>query len=416
MIRSERREGYLLELGPQSFSATAPLLALCQELGIEKELVEASPKAPRFLLIGGKLQAAPLSPPAFITSPLFSAKTKWSVLRDLFGRSVPPAEEESVAAFVRRKFSAELLDCLVGPFVSGIYAGDPEKLSLRGSFPQLYEAEKAAGSIIRGMMRAAKSKNGPRERPKLCNFRDGNETLVRALAASLGANLRCNAQVVGIRNDGAGSAPAKQKFVLDVRTQHGVETIIVDYLVIAAPTNVTASLLKDVEPKFMEVLGGIEYAKMAVVSLGYGQSSVSHSMDGFGFLIPRSEGLRMLGAVWNSSLFPARTPEGCILLTCFIGGATDPEAIKLSSEDLVSTVHKEIAPLMGIGEKPAFSNIEIYDQAIPQYNLGHTARIEALNKPLMTRLNLKLIGNYLHGPAIGACVDEALSAARDLAT
>jgi oxygen-dependent protoporphyrinogen oxidase len=414
MIRSEKRNGYLLEAGPQSFSATPELLALCKELGIEKDLVEAPPKAPRYLLIGGKLRPAPLSPPAFFASPLFSMKTKWSVVRDLFGHSAAPVEEESVAAFVRRKFSGELLDKLAGPFVSGIYAGDPEQLSLRGAFPQLYEAEKSAGSVIRGMMRAAKSKEGPRERPKLCNFREGNDTLVRALAANLGANLRCNARVVSIQKEVTGSGSTGQRFAVEVQTQDGAETFVTDNVVMAAPTYVAGSLLKNVAPSLPEALARIEYAKMAVVSLGYKQSAVKRSMDGFGFLVPRSEGLRVLGTVWNSSLFPARAPEGHILLTSFVGGATDPDASKIASEELVAAVHQEIAPVMSIAEQPVFSSVEIHERAIPQYDLGHTARIVALERAAATRKNLKLAGNYLHGPAIGACVEQALKAASEL--
>jgi oxygen-dependent protoporphyrinogen oxidase len=414
VIHSERSEGYLLELGPQSFSATAPLLALCKELGIEKDLVEAPQKAPRYLLVKGKLRPAPLSPPAFFTSPLFGIKTKWSVVRDLFGHSAPPAEEESVASFVRRKFSEELLDKLVGPFVSGIYAGDPEILSLQAAFYQLYEAERSSGSVIRGMMRAAKSKDGPRERAKLCSFRDGNETLVQALAISLGTNLRCNTRVVGIQNEGASGGSNTPKFVVNLETQDGPQTFLADQLVMAAPANSAGTLLKEINSEFSEQLPGIEYAKMAVVSLGYKKSRASQSMDGFGFLVPRSEGIRILGCVWNSSLFPSRAPEGHILLTSFIGGATDPEAITLSPEELAATAHREIAPLLGIEETPAYSHVELYARAIPQYNLGHPARIQGLEAALKHRPNLKVIGNYLHGPAIGACVEEALRAAGEL--
>ena len=186
VIRSERLDGFLLELGPQSFSGTPQLLDLCRDLGIENELLEAPPRAPRYSSYNGQLKAAPLSPPAFFASSLFSAKTKASILRDLFGRSTPPDADESVASFTRRKFSAELLEKLVAPFVSGIYAGDPERLSLRAAFPQLHEAERSADSVIRGMMRAAKSKPGPKQRPTLQTFREGNETLIKALAANLG--------------------------------------------------------------------------------------------------------------------------------------------------------------------------------------------------------------------------------------
>src|SRR5205807_3823580 len=149
---------------------------------------EAPPRAPRYVLVDGKLQAVPLSPPAFFTSSLIGP-TKWALVRDIFGKSVPPEGDESVAAFIRRKFSKQLLDRLVGPFVSGVYAGDPEKLSVRSAFPQLHEAESARGSIVRGVLRPAKSKKGPRERPTLNTFREGNETLVRALGDRLASSI-----------------------------------------------------------------------------------------------------------------------------------------------------------------------------------------------------------------------------------
>jgi oxygen-dependent protoporphyrinogen oxidase len=414
IIRSPRRDGYLLELGPQSFSATGPLLELCRELGVEDELVEAPSKAPRFLVIDGKLREAPLSPPAFFTSPLFGAKTKWSILRDALGRSVPPADDESIGAFVRRKFSPELLEKLVGPFISGIYAGDPERLSARAAFPQLYQAELNSGSIVRGMIRFAKSKNEPRQRPKLCSFREGNETLVRALANNLGGNFRCGVEVTAIQQGGAGTGPLGERFVLDARTPDGLETIVADHLVIAAPTNIAAQLLKNIDPAFSAALNEIEYAPVAVVSLGYRKSAVNHSLDGFGFLIPRSEGLRVLGTVWNTSLFPGRAPQDYVLLTSFIGGATDPAAAKLSAAELVAAVHGEIAPLLSIQQPPAFSHIEIYDRAIPQYNLGHNSRIASLDRTLNIHLNLRLAGNYLHGPAVSACVEQAQRVAREL--
>jgi oxygen-dependent protoporphyrinogen oxidase len=416
VIRTEHRDGYLLELGPQSFSGTPQLRSLCRDLGIENELVEAPHSAPRFLLIKGQLKPAPLSPPAFFASSLFGAKTKWSILRDALGRSAPPYVDESVAAFTRRKFSAELLDRLVGPFVSGIYAGDPEKLSLRAAFPQLHEAERSSGSIIRGMLRTAKSKPGPKQRPTLQSFRDGNETLIKALAANLGLALRCGVEVTAIQQGGtgmpqSGQAKLTEPFVVNVKTTSGAETIIADRLVLAVPTYLAAKLLS---PEIASPFGEIEYAPLAAVSLGYVKKDVGHSLEGFGFLIPRSENLRTLGAVWNSSLFPNRAPQGCVLLTSFIGGATDPQAVELFTEEMVSMVHRELAPILSIRNQPTFSNVEIYQHALPQYNIGHTARIAALERESSSLMNLKLVGNYLRGPAIGACIERALAVADEI--
>ena len=416
VVRSERRDGFLLELGPQSFSGTPPLRSLCRDLGIENELVEAPHSAPRFILINGRLKAAPLSPPAFFASSLFSAKTKFSIVRDLLGRTTPPYLDESVAAFTRRKFSAELLDKLVGPFVSGIYAGDPEKLSLRAAFPQLYEAERSSGSVIRGMIRAAKSKPGPKQRPTLQSFRDGNETLIKALAANLGPALRCGVQATAIQQSGdevqqSGDAQSSKAFAVAVNTPSGAETVVADRLVLALPTNVAAKLLP---PNIATPFEEIEYAPLAAVSLGYRREDVGHSLEGFGFLIPRSEGLRTLGTVWNSSLFANRAPQGSVLLTSFIGGATDPQAVALSAEEISAIVHREISQVLAIRNQPTFSNVEIYQRALPQYNLGHTTRIANLERESSALLNIKLVGNYLRGPAIGACIEQALAVADEI--
>src|SRR6267142_322746 len=312
VICSERRDGFLLELGPQSFSATSA-----------------------------------------------------------------PEIDESIAAFVRRKFGAELLDRLVAPFVSGIYAGDPERLSLRSAFPQLHDAEKSAGSVIRGMMRAAKSRKGPRERPTLLSFREGNERLVRALAGKLGSRLRLGAEVLGIAVPREAAAPS---FELRLRQAGKEETLAANRLVMATPADVAGVLLRDANAAFEPALGGMEYAPVAVVSLGYLREHVGHSLQGFGFLAPRSSGLRMLGCVWNSSLFPERAAAGHVLLTSFVGGATDPTAASLSPEELRELVHRELAPVLQIRESPVFSHTQLYRHALPQYNIGHSERLIALQR------------------------------------
>jgi len=408
VIRSEHRDGFLLELGPQSFSGTPQLLDLCRGLAIESELLEAPPRAPRFLLLDGQLKPAPLSPPVFFASSLFSARTKWSIIRDALGHSTPPYIDESVADFTRRKFSAELLDKLVGPFVSGIYAGDPEKLSLRAAFPQLHEAERAAGSILRGMLRAAKSKSGPTQRPTLQSFKNGNATLIDALAANLGPALHLETSVTEIRR---ANAEPSTKYAATLAVRGSTERITAGNIVVSTPTNAAAMLLQNLHGEVSSALASIEYAPISVVSLGYRKSDVSHSLDGFGFLVPRSQGLRTLGTVWNSSLFPGRAPERQALLTSFVGGATDPQAVTLLPDELVALVHKEIAPLLQIREGPIFSNATLYPRALPQYNLGHAERLAVFQK---LGPGLWLTGNYLRGPSLGACIEHSLSVAEQI--
>lgn len=408
VINSVIRSGFLLELGPQSFAATAQLRELCADLGIADQLLEASPKAPRYVLVNGALRPVPMSPPAFFLSPLISGSTKWALARDIFGKSNPPDSDESVAAFIRRKFSDQLLDRLVGPFVSGVYAGDPEKLSVRSAFPSLYEAEKAAGSIVRGMLKIAKAKKGPRERPTLNTFRDGNETLVRALANKLGSAIlsQTRAKKIYRQNDGS--------FALSLEDRTAAEPVQAKAVIFATPTDITGALLSQLDSSFESLLTSVEYAAVAVVSLGYRKSDVSHSLDGFGFLVPRSAGLRVLGTVWNSSLFPGRAPEGHALLTTFVGGSTDPSAAKLQREELSSLVHLEIAPLLSIKDDPAFSNVTIWPRALPQYNLGHGDRLASIAKNLARFPGIFLAGNYLRGPAIGSCVEQALAVAEEV--
>jgi oxygen-dependent protoporphyrinogen oxidase len=346
---------------------------------------------------------------------LFGPVTKLRVLRDILGRSSPPPSDESVAAFTRRKFSRELLDKLVGPFVSGIYAGDPEKLSLRSAFPQLYEAEKTAGSVIRGLLFSAKKRGNSAEKPTLQTFREGNQTLIHALTANLGSNLRCGVTVqsVGFTTASRGSRTDTSIFEVTVTANDREETLTANRLIIATPAEHAATLLRGVDPQFESALMPIAYAPVAVVSLGYAKSAIRHSLDGFGFLVPRSSGLRILGSVWNSSLFPNRSPDGHVLLTSFTGGATDPGAVSLSESEIVSTVHRELAAVVGISQSPAFSHVQAWQRAIPQYNLGHVQHINQLTQLQSKYQSIRLIGNYLCGPAVGTCVEQSLTVAQE---
>ena len=418
VIQSIKRDGYLLECGPQSFSGNASITSVSTELGLLSERLLANPKAPRYVLINGKLQNVPLGPGIF-ASPLMSGGTRLALLRDIFGHSTPPEPDESIAALVRRKFSPTLLDRLVGPFVSGIYAGDPEKLSLRAAFPILYEAEKTSGSVLRGALKIRKASKvaageTPRDKPTLQTFQDGNESLIQALADRLGNSLYCGVEVASLLSLDAGREPTAPRFRATLRTPRGEEAIEAERLVLAVPTNVAGKLLASLQPDFESPFCSIEYAGIAVVSLGYRKEDVANSLDGFGFLVPRSSGLAVLGTVWNSSLFAGRAPDGHALLTSFVGGATNPAALKQSPEKLVALVHRELTPLLGIRKEPVFRNVTIWPRAIPQYNLGHTARLATIEKSRANFPGLYFVGSYLNGPAIGTCIEYALKVANEI--
>lgn len=421
VIQSVKRDGYLVECGPQSFSGNGFISAMCRDLGILEERVLADPKAPRYVLIAGKLQNVPMGP-GLLASSFLSGGTRTAILRDLFGKSESPEPDESVAGFVRRKFSATLLDRLVGPFVSGIYAGDPEQLSLRAAFPLLYEAEKAAGSITRGVFKVLKQRktgNGtqpeaPKEKATLQTFREGNETLIHAIAKRLAERLTCGTEVTRIEALDSGQEPKAARFRASLRGPRGEETVDTERLILSVPTDAAGRLLEPLDLGFAAQLCAMSYSGVAVVSLGYRRDDVGDSLAGFGFLVPRSSGLSILGTVWNSSLFSGRAPAGEALLTSFVGGATNPAAISKSPEQLASQVHREMSPLLRLRKDPVFTNVTIWQRAIPQYNLGHTARIAAIES-LRTRFpGLFFSGNYLNGPAIGACVELALKVADEV--
>jgi protoporphyrinogen/coproporphyrinogen III oxidase len=402
VIATQEKDGFRFELGPQSFLSSEPLLKLIDALGLKNELLHADSRAPRYILFRGQLVPAPLAPPSLLTTPLLGQRTKWRLSTEMFRRTNPPPTDESIATFVRRKFGDELLDRIAAPFVSGIYAGDPEKLSLRASFPKLHEFETKYGSVLRGAMKSRPAKGTPR--PGLCSFREGMETLPRALAARLGDALLSETKVLGTRR---GKANGNSSFEVDVTRNGHREILLASAVIMAAPVDAATEILKDVSDKFAAPFARIEYAPVAVVAAGYRRDQVRHAGNGFGFLVPRSEGLRVLGTVWNSSLFPGRAPENMACFTSFAGGATDPALCGMSDDEIVEIICGEVGSILGITGPPVTRMIHRYALALPQYNLGHSEIVSALNAAASPVPGLFLTGNYLSGPSIGSCVERA---------
>jgi len=402
VIATTEKDGFRFELGPQSFLTTEPLLALIDALGLKDQLLRANPRAPRYILVGGKLVPAPLAPPSLLATSLFGAGTKWRLLTEILRHTKPPEGDESVASFVRRKFGDELLNRLVGPFVSGVYAGDPERLSLRAAFPKLHEFEEQYGSVLRGALNSRPAKGTPRA--VLCSFRDGMDTLPRAIAARLDGSIHLETSVVDLRR---GKANGRPWFEMDFEHDGRSDTLAASAVIVATPTHAASRILHGISEQFAAHLSRIEYAPVAVLSAGYRSEQIQRPPDGFGFLVPRGEGLRVLGTVFNSSLFPGRAPNGMLCLTSFAGGATDTGLCSLGDAEITDAICTEVARVLGVTGAPAITHLYRYARALPQYNLGHCETVKSLEALAAGIPGLFLAGNYLSGPSIGARVDQA---------
>jgi oxygen-dependent protoporphyrinogen oxidase len=411
LIGTVEHEGFLFETGPQSFQGTDSVLDLIRELGLEVDLCQADPRAPRYVMRHGHLQQLPMSPRAVLRSSLLGMGARWRIASEALRKTKPPTEEESVAQFVRRKFGHEILEYLVAPFVSGVYAGDPEKLSLRAAFPPLDEWERTYGSVLRGAMKSRLAGGAGQGPPPLCSFHHGMAMLTRTMAAKLGESARLGACADAItRNDPDGSARYRIRFTQKGRT----ETIETPAVVIATPAYTASHLVSTLSAPLARSLSGIAYAGMAVVGAGYHAKQIGTVMNGFGVLIPRSEKYRTLGIVWNSSLFPDRGGEGRSTLTSFVGGATDPEIVEKRDEEILAIVQDESARILAITGQPIVSRVWKHPKALPQYNLGHGHTVQAVRESERAIPGLFFVGNYLEGPSLGKCVDGGSQAAESV--
>jgi protoporphyrinogen/coproporphyrinogen III oxidase len=408
------QEGFRFDIGPQSFTNTPAISALIDEVGLGGELLRADHRAPRYILKGGRLVPAPLSPPHLLLTPLLGATTKLRILSEPLRHTRAPDTDESVAAFIRRKFGADLLANLVGPFISGIWAGDPEKLSLASAFPTLRQFEERYGSVIRGQIKQRREKGA---RPSLCNFRGGLKVLVSALTQKLGDSTLPSAETSGIRRSPGGNPKA-----LEVTYQLGgaSQSLNVSAVIVATPTDEAARLLQGIEPGFGKILQRIEYASVAQVSAGYGLEQINyrnaeHGLEGFGFLVPRGEQMRTLGTVWNSALFPERAPRGMASFTSFLGGMTDSEIVSYGPDQIAAIALSELSSVLDISASPAAHYLARWQHALPQYNIGHEGVVASLRDICARVPGVFLTGNYFAGPALGACVEHANEVARKAA-
>jgi len=423
-IWSIKADGYTCEWGPNGFLDSKPqTLELCSAIGVDGKLHRSNDNArKRFIYSGGELHRLPENGASFLKSRLISwpGKLRLALEPTPFIARAPEGVDETLAAFGRRRLGNEALDKLIAPMVSGIFAGDPETMSLVSCFPRIAELEREYGGLVRAMIMLAKKKKRERAEGKavssaagpggvLTSFREGIQYLTDALAASLADIVKPGSPVVAVEKG--------QSVPYRLRCADGSEQEA-DVVIVAAPAFSAADMLAGLDGGISGVLRQIPYASMTVICFGYERDRVAHPLDGFGYLVPKKEGRSILGTLWDSSMFENRAPEGKVLLRSMMGGACFPEYIRLSDDEVASRVRRDLRDLMGIEADPSFVRIFRHEQAIPQYTAGHGKRLEALAGGLAAHPGLILTGNSYRGIGLNDCVaaaqrasDEALGLA-----
>jgi oxygen-dependent protoporphyrinogen oxidase len=428
VISTVRRNGFLFEAGPQCPRFPKSVWTLVRDLGLEDEFVAGDPRAKRYILRDGALHRAPFSAGGLLTTGLVGVKAKYRLLAEVFRHSHPPAREESLAEFVIRKFGAEVLDYLVDPFVSTIFFGDAQKIGMHSAFPALVEWEHSRGSLVRGAIRAYRAKRDRTTKspedgssqnlkrgdlrvtdalPSLGSFKEGMGTLTECLAKKLGNDLSFGTPVKSITARNAGDE-GKPRWRIHLS---GGDEISTDAIVIATPAYAAAPLLKESEPKLSALLAAIKHAPMNVVSLAFDRKQVRHRLDGFGFMVPRREGLRTICTFWNSSLFPSQARTGTVVMTSFATRGSNDNVTEISQDRLVQQVEAENAAVLGITGAPIDRMTWKYSRALPQYNVGHAQSVKEIREVLSEMPGLFLASNYLVGRSIGDCVESGFQAA-----
>ncbi len=398
VIQSIRKDGFLAEFGPNTILETSPKIAqLVRDAGLESRKLNSDPKAEaRYVVRYGRPIEMPGSPLGFFTTPLFTAKAKLAVLREPFIKPRRDGVEESIAQFVVRRFNQEFLDHAIDALVAGVYAGDPHQLSLPHAFPKLKALEDNYGSMIKGQIFGArdrkKSGEVAKDRAAKFSFDEGLQVLPDTLAAQLGDSLKLNTAVTKLAQTGdrwrvaTSGGEAEFGAVIYCGTAHKLAELMIEAAQQHRPT---------------EVFSEISYPPVASVVLGFRREDVAHSCQGFGMLIPKIEGFKILGTIFSSALFPNRAPAGHLNLTSYVGGARYPELASLPPEKLVEVVLADLRVLLGAKGKPVFAHCVAYPKAIPQYNVGYGKYRDLLNEIETIVPNLFFAGHYRDGVSLG---------------
>jgi oxygen-dependent protoporphyrinogen oxidase len=425
-IRSTLDQGFLAEDGPSQITETPEVAALVEDLQLEARRLYPSPEAKaRFIVKHGQLMEVPASPLGLLGTKLFSGSAKLRLLAEPFIKRGDAASDESVADFVRRRLGRELLDYAVDPLISGIYAGDPSRLSLRSAFPKLRELEQTGGSLTAGalgllfkgnnrgyhkdqQLAAAPKKKNARGRV-LFSFDAGCQVLPDTLAGRLGSSIRLSTPITGIARTDRG-------WNVTVMAGDREETNSHSAVLLAAPAHELGSLANGARGSVsFAPLNEIIYPPIARVTLGFREDQFPAPIRGFGFLVPSKERFRILGTVFASCVYPGRAPQDCVNLSSYLGGLRNPGITARSSSELFAATLGDYRTLLGVKGEPVFASQTVIQRAIPQYTIGYERYRQWIADSELSAPGLFFAGNYRDGISVADSIGSGVKGAMRLA-
>jgi protoporphyrinogen/coproporphyrinogen III oxidase len=409
-IHSEFNRGFLLEYGPNSIFTSSPEISdLINDLGLRDKILYANPSAKkRYILKNGNLIPVPVKPQEFLTTGLISLSAKLRVLKEPFIK-VDNHEDESIAEFVQRRVGKEFLTYLINPFVAGVYAGNPEELSLRSTFPKMYEMEKKYGGLFKGALKKRKNKN--KRKSETISFKEGMQTLTDVLYENLYESVKLNSQVERILvNDRS----FDKKYTVRISTGSHFKDEDADAVILSSSAGVTSGLIKSIDAKLSDELNKISCPPVSVVYLGFKKEDIKFNIDGFGFLIPEVEKRNILGCLWNSEIFNDRAPEKYHLFTIFTGGSRQPEIALKNDDDLFSIVKDELNSIIGLKNEPVFQKIVRWKKSIPQYKLGYFNLVKKIDSFKSKNKGIFFCNNFYNGISVSDCIINANKTSKEV--
>jgi oxygen-dependent protoporphyrinogen oxidase len=407
VMRTDHVGGYVIERGPNTFQVKAPMLASLRRDGLDPLLLRALPASRlRCIYHGGHLVRVPMSPVGLVRTPLLSARGKWRLLAEPFVRR-GDGGVESVAEFAGRRLGREAVDNLVGPFLTGVYAGDEQQLGAEAVFGSLVENERRAGSITAGLVAGLFRRRGPKGLRGIHSATEGLGPFARGLSELLVEPPALGSSVSGVRREGG-------EWTVDVSGAGGVSRLRTRRLVVAAPSREAAEILRSASPEAAAELESISYAPIVGVPVGIKPQDVRTPIEGFGFLVPRSAGVRLLGCLFMSQLFPGRAPSGCELLQCLLGGLRWPEAFDLPDDVIADQVRADLDRVLGLAGDPEILAVTRWPRAVAQPDRDHVRRVARIRAHLADQPGLALAGSYVAGVSVPDSFASGVAAAHEI--